>query len=340
VIDKDVFNKNSTNTQTIDRCGWLRVATYSKSSVRRGTFDVYGTPEPGVVKKVASIMIHAYPFTEITLILCFLVAPIGGLIVLGGYASYIDTRQERKKKQVPRKCLRTKIKDWRYEHTDPEKVTFNPPSLGESTFLHVLPTELHLEILDTLPYSDLKAMRATCRFYYSLSPKDKLARMKERWKSLMLSQESNQRDRRTELPCFTCLDIKPLKDYIWLEQVKQHPTARYSNRFGYGNDERKCIDCMVNECKDKNGLKPFKLAPNKFMHVCGCCGTRGDSVDDTAGHKMKDGGHWCELCYKKNCNNLEWAFLIRMPQFLSAFIAFCISFTGKAIVISSQPDRS
>jgi hypothetical protein len=328
VIDKDAFNKDSTNTQTIDRCGWQRLATYSKSSVRRGTFDVYGTPEPGIFKKVGSVMIHAYPFAEITLILCFLVAPIGGLIVLGWYTSYNDTKKNQRKKQMPRKCLRTKIKDWQYERTDPEKLTFHPTSLGDSKLLHMLPTEIHLDILDALPYSDLKAMRATCRFYYSLSPKNKLADMQERWKNLMISHEQNQRIRRDQLPCFTCLDIKPLTSYIYREQVKQTMIISSNSALTYSNDARKCIDCMVNDCKDKNGLSPFKVTRIESMYVCGCCGSRVYTRDDKAGHKMKDGGYWCADCYKKNGCNLDMAFQIRVPQFLFAFITFCISFTG------------
>jgi hypothetical protein len=327
------------NTQSIDKCGWQRLATFSKSSVRRGTFDVLGTAEPGIVQKVGEVMIDAYPYTEITLILCFLVAPIGGFIALIYFARDNIQKQKRRAEPEPRKCLKTKLKDWKYNQIDPEKLAFHPPSFGNSTFLHVLPTELHLDVLDVMPYPDLKAMRATCRFYHSLVPKDKLESMRQRWEGVIKSEEKDQQIRRQQLPCFTCLDIKPLDEFPWIEQLKQHAHPRYGGRFGYSNDRRQCTDCMVKDGKSKNGLPPFKVARDKFMHVCGCCGVRSYAPDDSGGFKMKGGGHWCMGCYEKNSKILENSFIIRLPQFLIAFVIFSISFSGMTSITSRASTR-
>jgi hypothetical protein len=316
-------------TQIINRCGWQRLATFSKSSVRRGTFDVNGTAEPGAMEKVENVMISAYPFTEITIILCFLVAPIAGFIGLIFAARGNIQKQKRRAEPQPRKCLETRFKDWKYKQTDPEKLAFHPPSLGNCTFLHALPTELHLDILEAIPYPDLKMMRATCRFYYSLVPKNRLGTMRQRWEDVIKSEEKEQRICRKQLPCFTCLDIKPLNEFAWIEQLKQHPRSRYSGGLGYSNVDRKCIDCMVNDGKGKNGLPPFEIAKDKFLHVCGCCGVRSDVPDENAGFKMKGGGNWCAQCYEKNGKILAYAFAIRVPQFLIAFTIFCVLFTGR-----------
>jgi hypothetical protein len=323
-------------------CGWYNHGTYSAISVRRGKLDVIGSDSShplgpkDEVDRIVKVLKSTYPFTEITLILTFLVGiPISffGLCFCIAYDDSAKkkrtTRLQAKREQRTRDKRDQKKKMLEMSVVNTEKLHLSPPIIGESRLLH-LPTELHLEIISHLLYHEMKTTRLTCRYLYSLIPAEDLNI--HEWRDYLINRENARRPRQ-EIACFHCLQLKPLRAFPLIEQKKQELAQSYPSYRGRLlpassiNLVRRCTDCEVECSLSTDGILPFMKSQDEYVFVCGACGAQPPSGVLPIHHKMKSGGCWCDPCLQKNKKIMDHSWM-RPLQTVLALTSFSISMTG------------
>jgi hypothetical protein len=319
-------------------CYWFWSWTYSSISVKRGTINVLGTDSyptgvPEDITRIVNILKSTYPFTEITLILTFLVGiPVSffGLCFCMGYDDSAQVRRAArllaKRERRQQKRREQKKKENEIAEVDFEKLKFYPPTIGASRLLQ-LPIELHLEIISHLHYQELKTTRLTCRALHSLVPVKDLDL--DAWRDYLTDREM-ARKRHQEIPCFHCLRLKPLKEFPLAEQNRQsraHCCGGHLLPASSINLTRNCIDCTIQRALSTGGISPFLASEEEHLFVCGACGQQPPSQVCPAHHRMRYDKVWCNECWVKNAKILEHSW-IRPLQTILALISFSISFTG------------
>jgi hypothetical protein len=211
-------------------------------------------------------------------------------------------------------------------------------SLSRDSNFAKIPAELQLHVISYLDYDAVLKLKGTCRYFNYFINADVIEASKVNQVEHYQQMETHNTLPSDQLPCYTCLKMKPKAEYYHKKgryYMNAQPYRSHRQTAARNPDfERQCIRCGFQEGLYDPGTK-LNTGGQSWL-ICSSCGFLAKEPQDTTSSAS---GTSCKPC------TVEYNFMrghgtsIRMLQWMVAVVILPLACSGKAMPWTSRANE-